>query len=271
MGDQMARTPLTEEEKQALRERLAKARDAKKQKQASKEEEPQKQTQSSEPTVSISQEQLDALLTKVSLLEKAVAHQVTPTQAIDAKAEMQGISFGKNGIQGVVYKYPIEQDYYPDPSNRILNMPELARYAPHENYELKWEVSGVEYEKANITYSEPRFTVTFLRKMYDDYGNITSQRAILGRHIQHEDENVVRMVARDMGLDTSDERTLLDEVRFQRIRRWVLDLFTPYRQEDRTDAMTEMVIDGKIVPVMEITTNADKSIPVSISPDTLKR
>lgn len=272
----MARKPMSEEEKQALRERLAKARAAKAEKQA----QPQTNNQSDSPkqenaqtqnTINLTQEQFDQLLNRIAVAEAAIANKsIAPEQAIQAKAEMQGVSMGRNGLQGIIYKWPIEQDYYPNPAERILNMPELSRFAPHQNYEVKWEVSGVEYEKANINYAEPRFKVQILRVMFDDMGQPTNQRAIVGTHYQHEDENVVRMIARDMGLDTSDERALMDEVRFQRIRRWVLDLLTPYRQADKVESITEMVIDGKVIPVIDVSTNADKQVAVNLDANRLQ-
>jgi hypothetical protein len=79
------------------------------------------------------------------------------------------------------------------------------------------------------------------------------------------------MIARDMGLTDMDERELMDEVRFQRIRRWVLDLLTPFRQVDKVEQVTEMNIDGKIIPVIDISTNADKQVPVSIDSNKLQR
>lgn len=266
----MPRKAWTDEERKAFGEKMRQLKSKKEMPEAAPQtntmdDSPKPENTQTQNTISLSQEQFDQLLNRIAVAEAAIANKgITADQAINAKAEMQGVSMGRNGLQGVIYKWPIEQDYYPDPSERILNMPELARYAPHMNYEIKWEVSGVEYEKANINYAEPRFKVQILRVMFDDYGQPTNKRAIVGTHYQHEDENVVRMIARDMGLDTTDERALMDEVRFQRIRRWVLDLLTPFRQADKVESISEMVIDGKVIPVIDVSTNADKQVAVNI-------
>jgi hypothetical protein len=257
-GDHMARKPMSEEQKQAASERMKAMHAAKK---ASKTNSTPSETNSG---INLTQEQFDQLINRLTVAEAAIAYRgVTPDQALDAKAEMTGAFIGPNGIQGQIVKYNIEPDWYPDPSERILDMPELSRFAPRQNYEIKWTVTGVEYEKNNISYAEPRFTVEIRRIMFNEYGEPTTQRAIVGRHIQHEDENVTRMVARDMGFQDLDERKLRDEVRFQRIRRWVLDMLTPMRQPDRVDNVIEMAIDGKVIPVIDISTNADKAVMVN--------
>lgn len=243
-----------------LKAKLAAGRAAKKaQKQTTPETKEEQPIQAG--GVTLSNEQFQELMNRITQAEAAAFRSgATPDQKLEAKAELTGARLGVNGVQGVVQKYNVEASWYPDPSERILNMPELARFAPHQNYEVKWVVDGVEYEKANITYTEPVFKVSILRVMFDDNGMPTNQRAIVGRHIQLEDENVARWVGKEMGLNIEDERAFMDEIRFQRIRRWVLDLLTPQRQQDRVESISEMVIDGRVVPVMEVETNADKAI-----------
>ena len=162
----MARKPMSEEAKQAARERLAAAR-AKKQ---AKTNTPVTETKEETPQpiqaggVTLSQEQFDELMNRITNAEAAAFRSgASPEQKLEAKAELQGAQLGANGVQGVVQKYNVEASWYPDPSERILNMPELQRFAPHQNFEVKWVVDGVEYEKANITYTEPVFKISILR------------------------------------------------------------------------------------------------------------
>lgn len=270
----MARKPMSEEAKQAARERLAAARAKKQAKQTT----PETKTTAeptvapTEPMVQISQSQLDKF---ISLLESAQTANVnvTPQQKLEAQAEMEGVTVTADGMKGTLYKYPIEADYYNSPTERIFNMPELSRFAPRENYEIQWEVKGTFYEneRTHVYYAEPTFTITILRVMYGDDGLPTTRRAIVGKNILHEDEVVANAVARELGLSNMDKRQLLEEVRFQRIRRWILDLLIPAnRQKDRVENIGEMVVDGKVVPFIEVETNADKAINPSLNMDKLR-
>lgn len=263
--------PLSEKHKAKMAAGRAAAKAKKAEQQASENATQQTQTPpqktervaTPEPTVTITQAQLDKF---ISLLENTQVNQdATPNQKLAAKAELEGVTVGANGMQGTLYKYPVEADYYPDPTDRIFNMPELSRFAPRENYEIKWTVEGnfYENERTHVYYAEPTFKITILRVMFDEMNQPSNMRAIVGTHIQHEDEIVARMVARDMNLDTTDLRALMDEVRFQRIRRWILDLLVPaYRQQDRVEQVSEMAIDGKVVQMVDISTNADKNVGV---------
>lgn len=178
---------------------------------------------------------------------------VTPEAAVETLAQMNGQtpSIGSQGVQGRVFKYPVEKSFYPDPTERLYNDERLKRFAMKENFYFKWDVEGETYEKYGITYTEPRFVVELWRYLLDDDGNQTGQMALINRQFQHEDEFIARVVADKMGLSFDSHEELLNEMRYQRIRTWLLGVFSPqkvnaYQRKSRT-----MVIDGKVVEVTD--------------------
>ena len=203
-------------------------------------------------------EQKDQLLLKLLLevdeLKKTKNPDVTPEAALQYTAQMQGQPvIGRNGIQGKLFKYPIEESFYPNPLDRLYELPELSRFNLKENYFFDWEVTGAEYEKYGVTYAEPRFTIRLFRKMYDEEGQPNGKLALINRHIQHEDELVARAAADKLGLTDTFEsfQDMMNEMRFMRIRQWVLDLFKPPKVETHKNKPTTMNIDGKVVEVFD--------------------
>lgn len=211
------------------------------------------------PTVQgLTSEQKDQLLLRLMLemdeLKKTKNPDMTPEAALQYTAQMQNQPIvGRNGIQGKMFKYPIEASYYPNPIERLYALPELSRFNLKENYFFDWEVTGAEYEKYGVTYAEPRFTIRLFRRLYDDEGQPNGQFALINRHIQHEDEIVARAAADKLQLTDTFEsfEEMMTEMRFMRIRQWVLDLFKPPKVETHKNKPTTQNIDGKVVEVFD--------------------
>lgn len=212
------------------------------------------------PTLGLTAEQKDALLLqlmqKVNDMESRTAIPMSVDEALDQTAKMQGhdINLGKNGVQGRVFKYPIEKSFYPDPTERLYDEPLLKRFNLRENFHFDWDVEGVEYEKYGITYAEPRFTVRLFRRLFGEDGlTPTGQLALVNRAIQHEDEIAARTAADKLGMSDNFEsfQEMMDEMRYYRLRKWLLDLFSPVQVNHHAKQATQMVIDGKVVEVFD--------------------
>lgn len=225
-----------------------------------------------QPTVQVDPNLVAAVVTAVLQAQQQFGAQVaqaTPDQKFDEMEQLQPqrhnkARLGKGGeVQGVVYRYEIDKGYYPDPTERLLSEPKLARFALRENFIFKWDVDGVEYEKNKIAYAEPRFTMELYRKLYNDDGEPTGQAALIARQMAHEDEFTTRIMAMKMGIldqfEDSEEgfRALMSEIRYQRFRTWLLGIFTPARIETHRKQPLEQNIGGKIVMVYDTETLTD--------------
>jgi hypothetical protein len=254
----MARTPMSEEKRKVSAERLKIARDAKKAKaEAAKQREETYENQPKGEPVLRNNPNLEELVLKLAAeieeLKKGRGY-IDPAQGLEKVAQMQGgfdSRFG--GVQGIQYKYPVEKSYYPDPTERLYDEPSLKRFAMRENFLFKWDVVGEVYEKANITYSEPRFSVELFRRLFDDDGTPTGKMVLVNRQFQMEDELTARIAADKLGLTNTFERfeDLMTEMRYYRIRRWLLGIFTPPSVNAFKKRSTTMVIGGKVVEVYD--------------------
>lgn len=190
----------------------------------------------------------------IRLLQANQGATINKSAALDEMATLQGVRISaQGGVQGQVFKYPIDKGHYPDPTERLYDEPKLKRHALRENYYFRWDVTGETYEKHGITYSEPRFTVELYRHIFNDDGEHTNQLALVSRNYLHEDDFVATLVANQLGLmDKFDSKdAMMDEVRYHRIREWLLGLFTPAKFEQHNKKPTKMVIDGKVVEVID--------------------
>lgn len=158
---------------------------------------------------------------------------------------------GANGVTGQVFKYPVEPEYYPNPRERLYDIPFLKRYNLRDNYIITWGVEGVEYEKNGVAFAEPRFICHLYRRIYDDENNDTGTAALISRTFLHEDRLVALTTANKLGITDqfADEREIMDEIRFIRVRDWLIALFTPYKFQAFKKKPRMMVIAGKQVEV----------------------
>lgn len=169
------------------------------------------------------------------------------------KKQAGGKPLVSNGqLTGTVEKYIVDPAYYPDPRERLTDEPRLKRFAFDMNYELEWEISESRYETIDhIRQVEPKFTVTLVGRVVDEEtGEFTDQYYAINRLIMHEDPSAAVIIAADMGLDIprDDERVFLNEMRYIRIRDWLIGCFyppTPSPEKEKRD----MVVNGKLVQV----------------------
>lgn len=177
------------------------------------------------------------------------------------KGQMAGQSAGNEQVSaqdgkltGTFEKYALSPDLYPDPSDRLTQEPKLARFAFNMNYELDYKIGDVSYTTIdNIRTKEPKFELTLVRVMLDeDTGEDTGGRYDICRLIMHEDPDTALTIARDIGFDMEkmDEQMFLNEMRYIRMRDWLLECFYPPKL-DAQKQKRDMVINGKIVQYWE--------------------
>lgn len=232
----------TEEQKQAARERLAKAREAKAAKKPEVSDE-----------VTISKSEFQDLLKTVSELKSQLnqPNQFRPLE--QARVTSQGLI-------GVQEKYSTTRSY-PDPTDRLRKESRLAPFAFDYNYDLTFEVSTSQYKTAEgVTVKEPKFHIKLLGVRLDDAGNRTNQRYIIRQLMFHEDPEAALVLAKEQGIqvDENDEAAFLDEMRYLRAKAWLLDVFYPPKPQ-AADRRREEVIGNQVVEVFEITSDKEEN------------
>jgi hypothetical protein len=273
----MPRKPMTPEQRAKASERLKAAREAKqvKAEEAKRREEEFENRPKGEPVPANAPNLVDLvekLAREIEELKAGRGYQ-NPQEALPKVAQMQGgFDPRAGGVQGIQYKYPVEKSYYPDPTDRLYDDPALKRFAMRENFYFKWDVVGEVYEKANITYSEPRFSVELFRRLFDEEGNPTGKMVLVNRQFQMEDELTARLAADKLGLTNTFAtfEDLMNEMRYYRIRRWLLGIFTPPKIEQHNRKATTMVIDGKVVEVYDTEELTDSESGAATA-ETIKR
>lgn len=176
-----------------------------------------------------------------------------------------GITATGQGLIGTFEKYILDPARYPDPSKRLAKEPKLARFAFDMNYELDWNVGVSSYKTIDgINTKEPKFTISLHRVIMDeDTGEPTPGRYVISTAVFHEDPDAALVVARENGIavDESDEKKFLDEMRYLRVRDWLIECFyTPLITGKKTNKK-EMVVGGKIVQYFEISSEDSSGIP----------
>lgn len=228
---------LSDEERQAVGARLKAARQAKQQ----KKEADQEVAEATQPN------QIGAIIAAV--LEKMEERQ------------------GSNRRSGrTIEVYPVDKAHYPDPTERLYDVPELRRFALRDNYRVYWDVKLSTYQTADGQwYREPRFETELWRfpKEHElleaeekGLKQITPQTEIfIGRQLQSEDDVVTKKIAEEMGLkvgrDFESFDQLMDEIRFEIIKRWLLSLpeFGGGRPSQKTDTGAETALGGRVVKI----------------------
>lgn len=253
----MPRKPWTEEQKQAARERLAAAREAKK----------NKQTEAAQVTAQPQVTNVDGASTeellKRALEAIAVLSELTTRNQTTGGSE--GASIQNGAITGTVEKFATSKDRYADPTARLMEEPALRRFGFKENYELKYEYRVTRPYRTidNLLMVEPEFQVDLIRVIFDeDTGEKTDGRYIEYRIVMHEDPSTALHVARENGInvDDYDEIAFLNEMRYLQIRDWLIGCFVRPKNTKSTNRR-EMAIGGKIVEYYEISSENSSSIP----------
>lgn len=180
-----------------------------------------------------------------------------------------GVQVG-NKMTGVFTKYITDPAHYPDPRERILDFfdsqPKYRRFGLRDRYELRWEIAAmVPYErKDGIQETQPRFVVGLDAIIFDeDTYEPTNGRYVVKEFMFFEDPQTAVILARDNGIDVDEtnEKAFMDEMRFIRVRDWLLDIFTPAPVQKTNKNRKDMVINGKQVQFYEIASENAETIP----------
>jgi hypothetical protein len=201
-----------------------------------------------EELVQVPASMLKELMDRLEKVENQPA-QVTVT------TEPSQVQIGRLGqTQGIINKYPVESDYYPNPLDFLYSLPALSRFNLRENYAITYKVEGTTYEtKYGAFIHEPLFRLALYRIQFDEDGQPTNKRALVQRTVFTEDELLAKMMASDLGvkLDETDLRSLLNQVRMRRFQTWLEGLFKPRKSIIRAKTTRTEVIGGMPVTVEE--------------------
>ena len=188
------------------------------------------------------------------------------SQIEDSRVQLRG---GK--LIGTVEKYDLSPALYPDPTKRLAQEPRLARFAFDENYILQFDVGITEYTTIdNVRTKEPKFTLVLAAYMYDDETGEQQHESdgspsayVVRRLIMHEDPEAALVIARDNGLevDEEDEVAFLNEMRYIRMRDFLLECYYPTKPRD-INRKKEIVVGGKIVETFQVTTEGEESVKI---------
>lgn len=240
----MPKKNMTPEEKKAWGEKMKAAREAKKQ-QAAEQQVPEAKEQEE----ILSSEDIQALVRRVKELEANFARSATRADFYRDKPEVTR----QGALVGSFEKYIVDPAQYPDPCERLANEPRLKRFAFDINYELKFTVSTVQYQTQDgVNTREPRFTLQLINIHMDDEGNPTNKRHVIRTCILHEDPQAAIEIARQNNIEVGeDEKAFLDEMRYLRMRDWLLEAFYPAKPQTNNNAKEE-VIGNQVVTVYEV-------------------
>jgi hypothetical protein len=175
-------------------------------------------------------------------------------QSLIANAAPQATVAGGK-LTGTFEKYSTSAEKYPSPVERLMVEPKLARFAFPLNYELNYDVSVSSYTTIDgIRTKEPKFSLELVRILLDEEtGEPTNGRYIICRMIMHEDPDAALVIAHDNGLEVEEEteERFLNEMRYIRMRDWLLECFYPAPIKQETNRK-DMVIGNKLVTFYEV-------------------
>lgn len=206
--------------------------------------------------VTIYNDELDILKKQIEELKNELRFQ-RPTQNV---AQVSGTK-----LVGRTDRFIVDKNYYPSPIERLSNEPKLDRFAFKLNYELNFGVSSVSYQTVDgLNMREPRFTLDLNKIILnEDTGEPTNERYNIATLIMHEDPDAAITIATDNGLviDEDNEKDFLDEMRYIRMRDWLLRLFYPVPVKDVKKVRSE-VIGNRLVQIFEANGESAQNIDV---------
>lgn len=180
-------------------------------------------------------------------------------------AAPSGPSVTGHGIVGTLEKYILDPAHYPNPCERLAKEPKLQRFAFDMNFELEWHVGITQYDtKDGIHVKEPKFEIQLNRIVMDEEtGQPTDGRYIITQGIFHEDPQAALAVAaeNDVEIEGWEEKAFLDEMRYLRLRDWLLEAFYTPLPASRKSNKREMAVGGKMVQYFEINSEDASGIP----------
>lgn len=199
--------------------------------------------QSQAETVTITQDQYQALMARLDAVDAAKTETVRPSD--------NGFDqYGKP--QGVIQRYSLDPAHYSSPLEQLYNLEELRRFGLKDNYEMTWDVDQTIYEtKYGTSMADPKFTITLKKKMYDGAGLLTDKRIIVQTGVFFEDPaaSVKEAVALGLPIDKANTPEFLSQMRFLRYKQWLLDVFNPNPPTSTKARITPTVIDGKVYEI----------------------
>lgn len=165
-------------------------------------------------------------------------------------------------LVGRVDRYIVDPANYPDPCARLSAEPRLQRFAFPINYELDFKVTSTSYQnQEGVNMREPKFTLELHKIVMDeDTGLPTNGRYVICRSIFHEDPEAALVIARDNGLevDQTNEKQFLDEMRYLRMRDWLLEAFYPKAAQPARQRK-EVVVGNKLVEFFTVNSETSQS------------
>jgi post-segregation antitoxin (ccd killing protein) len=218
-----------------------------------------KQTEQPAPEVetTIQNDDYNTLKQQVEELKQLIAQQAKP-------APTQGAQITTTGLIGTLHKYNTDPSYYPDFTDRLAKEPRLSRFAFGENWELEFSVKTSAYTTLdNRRVDEPQFTIQLIGVIFDDDGNKTDGRYVRRQMIFFEDPDAALVVARENGLNVADfeEKAFLDEMRYLRVRDWLLENFYPPANTNKKQNKKQMVIGNQVVEYYEVSSVDNSAMP----------
>lgn len=224
----------------------------------------QKLTEDTKPTeeveTTIQNDDYNTLKQQVEELKQLIASQAKQQPA----PQPQGAQITATGLIGTLHKYNTDPSYYPDFTKRLALEPRLSRFAFGENWELEFSVKTSTYTTLdNRRVDEPQFTVQLIGVVFDEDGNKTEGRYVRRQMIFFEDPDAAMTVARENGLNVEDfeEKTFLDEMRYLRVRDWLLENFYPPKNINRKQNKKQMVVGNQVVEYYEVSSVENSDIP----------
>lgn len=249
----MPKKEWTEEERKAFAEKMKAARNK-------TTNAPTVKVPQTETTVS-TEATIEEMRAQIEELKNMVFQSQKPVTAAPQSPQAQITS---QGLIGTLHKYNTDPNYYPDYSERLAQEPRLARFAFGENWELEQSVSLSSYTTIdNRRVSEPKFTIQLIGKVFDDNGDDTGQRYVRKQMIWHEDPDSALAVAKENGLKVEDyqEKEFLDEMRYIRVRDWLLENWYAPTNTNKKSQTRQQVIGNQVVDVYEASSVEASTIP----------
>lgn len=196
--------------------------------------------------------QQDILLeTLVKMVDEMQSQRATPNS-------VGGLSLNSSGeVSGVINRYPIEKDFYPDPTQELKDMPELVRFGFKENYDLVWEVYSQAYKTAtNIWYNEPWHIIHLYMRQWDENGepakaldeNGNQDEVVIEYRTGYffEDDVIVQQEANRLGLVDFDASDLANQLRLHRMKTWLRSIFYPPKAKP-SFSDKQVIVGGQVV------------------------
>lgn len=238
----MPKKEMSAEERKAFGEKMKAARAAKK---AQVEE-----TVINETKDGVSEDQYQDLLRRFEELKNSLQSQ-PQTPQVNTRGH----------LVGTYEPYSTNPNYYPDPRARLAQEPKLQRFAFPMNYELDWEIQIPPAFQTidGVWRREPRFMLALKQIAINDDGEHTEGRYTLKKLSLHEDPQAALQVAHDHGFDVDSvgEKEFLDEMRYLRMRDWLLEIFYPQKPTYRKHI--EKVFGNRLVEYSEAASGDVKS------------